>query len=307
MRLSTFELKLCGVRTCIIFNPVAKGEKAKRFRKFLATIEKECALLHTTAAGAARSLAAQAVRDGFEAVVAAGGDGTINEVLNGIGDADGFDRARLGILPLGTVNVFARELAIPRNVEAAWENIRTGRTTKIDLPSVSFVANGASVRRYFAQLAGAGLDARAIELVHWPLKKKIGPFAYVIAGLRALQARAPEIEISGADFSVKGRFVLVGNGKLYGGQFKLFPRADLRDGVLELCIFPKVNWLTLAWCGPKLLTLGTLPAKSNKSLRAEKFTLSSEETVPFQVDGELAGHLPATFSLEREKLRVLAP
>ena len=295
------------MRICVIFNPVAKGEKAKYFRKFLATIEKDCSLIQTTGAGVARKLAAKAVRDGFEAIVAAGGDGTINEVLNGIGDADGFERACLGILPLGTVNVFARELAIPRNIEVAWEIIRTGRTTKIDLPSASFLANGVSERRYFTQLAGAGLDARAIELVHWPLKKKIGPFAYVIAGLRALQARAPEITISGEDFSVKGKFVLVGNGKLYGGQFKLFPRADLRDGILELCIFPKVNWLTLAWCVPRLLTLGTLPAKAGQCLRAEKFTLSSEETVPFQVDGELAGHLPATFSLEREKLRVLAP
>ena len=71
--------------------------------------------------------------------------------------------------------------------------------------------------------------------------------------------------------------------------------------------FPKVNWLTLAWCGPKLLTFGTLPAKASQYLRAGKFTLSSDEQVPFEVDGELAGHLPATFSLERKKLHVLAP
>ena len=78
------------MRTCVIFNPTAKGEKARHFRKCLATIEKECSLIQTTGAGAARLLAAQAVREGFEAVVAAGGDGTINEVLNGIGDAGGF-------------------------------------------------------------------------------------------------------------------------------------------------------------------------------------------------------------------------
>ena len=70
-------------------------------------------------------------------------------------------------------------------------------------------------------------------------------------------------------------------------------------------VFPKVNWLTLAWCGPKLLTLGTLPEKAGRCLRAETFTLSSDEKVPFEVDGELVGHLPATFSLEREKLRAL--
>lgn len=295
------------MRTCVIFNPAARGDKARRFRKFLATIEKDCALLSTTCAGAARGLAARAVREGFATIVAAGGDGTMNEVLNGIGDENGFERTRLGILPLGTVNVFARELVIPLKVEAAWEVIREGRETKIDLPSVSFVANNRSEQRYFAQLAGAGLDARAIELVHWPLKKKIGPLAYVVAGLQALQMNAPVMTITSGDFMAKGKFILVGNGRLYGGRFRIFPQADLRDGVLDVCIFPKVNWLTLALCGPRLLTLGTLPTKSAQCLRTEKFTLTSDGKVPLELDGEWVGHLPATFSMDREKLRVLVP
>jgi len=291
----------------VIFNPSARGEKAKRFRKFLATIEKDCALLSTTCAGAARGLAAKAVGDGFETIIAAGGDGTLNEVVNGVGDANGFGRATLGVLPLGTVNVFARELLIPRKIEAAWEVIRANRVTKIDLPSVSFFVNGVSERRYFAQLAGAGLDARAIELVNWPLKKNIGALAYAIAGLKALGGRAPEITISGGDFSVKGELILVGNGKLYGGEFKICPQADLRDGILDVCVLPKVNWLTLLRCAPKLLTTGTLPANAGRHLRAEQFTMTSEEKVPFELDGEWVGHLPATFSIEREKLRVLVP
>src|SRR5712691_3191908 len=102
------------VRTCVIFNPAARGEKAKRFRRHLDDLGSDCALKLTTAAGDARRLAAEAVAEGFEIVVAAGGDGTLNEVLNGIGDAPGgFEKARLGVLPLGTVNVFARELALP--------------------------------------------------------------------------------------------------------------------------------------------------------------------------------------------------
>lgn len=264
-------------------------------------------MIQTTGAGAARGLAADAVRNGFETIVAAGGDGTLNEALNGIGDADGFGRTSLGLLPLGTVNVFARELLIPRKIEAAWEIIRADHVTKIDLPSVSFFTNGVSERRYFAQLAGAGLDARAIELVNWPLKKRIGPLAYVVAGLRALQSHAPEITITGDEFSAKGKSILIGNGKLYGGQFRIFPQADLRDGVLDACIFPKVNLLTLVWCGLRLLTSGTLPKNAGECLRARKFTLTSAAKVPFEVDGEWVGHLPATFSLERGKLRVLVP
>src|SRR5262249_38734294 len=162
------------------FNPAARGDKARRFRRHLESIGMQSTLRQTAAAGDARRLAAEAVREGFEVVVAAGGDGTLNEVLNGIGDVpDGFERARLGVLPLGTVNVFAQELGIPARLEAAWDTIQRGRQTRIDLPWVEHKANGPSARRCFAQMSGAGLDARAIELVKWQIKKMVGPVAYV--------------------------------------------------------------------------------------------------------------------------------
>src|SRR5690242_17817331 len=98
------------MRICVIFNPAARGEKSARFREHLGTLSAECVLKPTYAPGAGRALAAEAVREGFELIVAAGGDGTVNEVLNGLGDEpEGFARACLGVLPLGTVNVFARE------------------------------------------------------------------------------------------------------------------------------------------------------------------------------------------------------
>jgi diacylglycerol kinase (ATP) len=184
-----------GVRICVIFNPVARGNKARRFRRRLEAIGAQCALKATTAPGDARRLAAEAVQEGFELVVAAGGDGTVNEVLNGLGDVpDGFARTRLGVLPLGTVNVFARELGLPLRIERAWEVLQRGRETRIDLPCVEFAANGVRRRQYFAQLAGAGMDARAIELVDWGHKKKIGPVAYFIAGLKAM--RNPSLKSS---------------------------------------------------------------------------------------------------------------
>src|SRR5438105_3825957 len=154
----------------------------------------------TAAIGDARRLATESVAEGFEVIVAAGGDGTLNEVLNGIGDApDGFERARLGVLPLGTVNVFAREIALPTRLELAWQIIRQGREQRIDLPSVSFSSNGKEERRYFAQLAGAGLDARAVELVKWQIKKAVGPLAYVLAGLHAVLGAQSKIVAAGAD------------------------------------------------------------------------------------------------------------
>jgi len=296
------------VRICVIFNPVAKGDKARRFRRQLDTIRAGSALKLTTAPGAARSLAGEAVREGFDTVVAAGGDGTLNEVLNGIGDEPGgFDRARLGVLPLGTVNVFAKELGIPARLDEAWETVQRGNETAIDLPSVEYGATGATQRRHFAQLAGAGLDARAIELVRWRLKKCIGPLAYILAGINALRKAPSQITVASGATSVSGELILIGNGRFYGGPFAIFPRADLRDGLFEVCVFPRTNWLTVAWCGPRLLTRRTLPPKAVRSFQAESFALASSSPTPLEVDGELIGYLPARFSLERRKLRVIVP
>ncbi len=297
-----------GVRTCVIFNPTAKGDKARRFRRHLHELGAHCELKSTTGPGEARRLAAGAVGEGFEVIVAAGGDGTVNEVLNGIGDApEGFDRARLGVLPLGTVNVFARELAIPTKLSLAWHTVLQGRETRIDLPHVEFGGQGERQSRYFAQLAGAGLDARAIELVHWPLKKKIGPLAYVLAGLHALLAPPSQMTVVADAEKLTAELILIGNGRFYGGPFRIFPQADMRDGLLELCVFPRVNWLTLARCGPRLLLRGTLPLSSSKVLRAKTITLADSGKTPLEVDGELIGHLPASFSLERSRLRVIVP
>jgi YegS/Rv2252/BmrU family lipid kinase len=296
------------VRTCVIFNPTARGEKAKHFRRHLDELGTHCTLKLTAAAGDARRLAAEAVGEGFEVVVAAGGDGTLNEVLNGLGDApEGFERTRLGVLPLGTVNVFARELLIPTKLERAWDIICRERETRIDLPCVEYRVNGAPQRRYFAQLAGAGLDARAIELVKWQVKKVVGPLAYVLAGLHAILGPPAKITVASTGQTATGGLVLVGNGRLYGGQFTLFPKADLRDGLLDVCVLPQVNWLTLARCSPQLLLRGTLPASVTHLFQAESLTLTGASPTPLEVDGELIGQLPATFSLQRSRLRVIVP
>ncbi len=296
------------MRACVIFNPAAKGQKADRFRRCLDRIRTECVLKTTGAPGDARRLAAEAVQEGFDTLIAAGGDGTFNEVLNGLGDApDGFARARLRILPLGTVNVFARELGFPLQPEAAWEVLRHAQETRIDLAWADYGATGDVKRQYFAQMAGAGLDARAIALVNWPLKKKIGPLAYVISGLRALLDQPAEIAVSAEGKTFTGQLVLIGNGRFYGGSFRFFPQADMRDGLLELCVFPRANWLTLLWCGPWLLLARRLPHGAVNRMRAGSFRLSSTGPAQFEVEGELIGNLPATFSLKRAGLRVLVP
>jgi diacylglycerol kinase (ATP) len=296
------------VRTCVIFNRKARGGKAKRFRQRLRAIGSQSTLKFTASAGDARRLAANAIQEGFEIVVAAGGDGTLNEVLNGFADVpDGFGRARLGVLPLGTINVFARELAIPRQIDAAWAAIQQGRETLIDLPSVEYQHNGTSQRRYFAQLAGAGLDARAIELVHWPLKQVVGGMAYILAGLQALAGAQSKITVTGGGHSATGGLVLIGNGRLYGGQLPMFPHADLRDGLLEVCVLYRASWLSLVRCAPSLLLRGRLPSSVSQAFQAPSLTLSSPSRTPMETDGEFVGLLPAKFSLQPSRLRVIVP
>ena len=296
------------VRTCVIFNPVARGNKARHFRRHLDEIGGQSALKATAAPGDARRLAAEAVGEGFDLIVAAGGDGTVNEVLNGLGDApDGFACARFGVLPLGTVNVFARELGIPPHLERAWDVLQRGREARIDLPCAEFSANGTRQKQYFAQLAGAGMDARAIELVDWGLKKKIGPLAYFIAGLKALREQKPKIVVRAEGREVSGELVLIGNGRFYAGSFGVFPLADLRDGLLEVCVFPRINWWTTFRCVPILLARRKLPETAVQRVRAAAFELTGDAAAAFELDGEWTGRLPATFSVEREKLRVMVP
>jgi len=291
----------------VIFNPAARGNKARHFRRHLDAIGGDSALKATAAAGDARRLAAEAVAEGFDVVAAAGGDGTVNEVLNGIGDANGFDRTRLAILPLGTVNVFARELRLPSRIEQAWAVVRRGKEMAIDLPHAEFMKDGVRKRFYFAQMGGAGLDARAIELVDFSVKKKIGPLAYVMAGLKALRERKPQIQVTVDGQTHSGELVLVGNGKYYGGTFRIFPQADWCDGLLEICVFPRTDWMTLLRVGPGLLLTGKVPSGQAHGLRATRFELSSGTPAAFELDGEWIGHLPATFAIERERLRLIVP
>lgn len=296
------------MRTCVIFNPKARGEKAKRFRQHLDDLGGPCAFKPTQSAGAGRALAAEAVSEGYETIVAAGGDGTVNEVLNGIGDVpEGFERARLAVLPIGTVNVFARELGVPLPWRRAWETLQRGRETLIDLPLMEFDARGQRQSRYFIQMAGAGWDARAIELVSWELKKKIGQFAYMFAGLKALLGRPSRLTVTNGSEAIAGELVVIGNGRYYGGQISVFHRADLSDGRLDVCVFPKVTFFALARYGWAYVTRGPFKLRQEKYFQAASIKIESEGRTPCELDGENVGHLPAVCSIRPRALRVVVP
>lgn len=295
------------MRVCVVFNPTARGNKAIRFRRRLEMLSHECVLKPTTGPGAAVSLAAEAVREGFETIVAAGGDGTVNEVLNGIADVEcGLARARLAILPLGTVNVFAKELRLPGDPDDAWSIIRAGCETTVDLPCAAFQTEGRPMRRCFAQLAGAGLDSRAIGIVDWTWKTKVGPLAYVAAGFKAMRGHQPLVSVALPDGRrASGELVLIGNGLLYGGWVTMFPGASLRDGRLNIRILPRVSAVTLAKFALSWLFRGGFTVPGESHLCAERFVVTSEPLIPFELDGDNTGSLPASFSVQREALRVV--
>lgn len=295
------------MRACIIFNPSARGDKARHFLRHVRDFSGDAVLKPTDAAGHGRALAAQAVEEGFDTLVAAGGDGTVNEVLNGISDApDGFARARLAVLPLGTVNVFARELALPLKLAPAWQAIRAGRGRAVDLPSAEFTTGGKPRRRYFAQMAGAGLDSRAIELVDWEHKKRVAQLAYVIAGIRALRGPLPEVgcECATGD-SASGRQVLIGNGRFYGGPLPVFHRARLDDGLLDVCVFPRATVGTVLRYAAGYITRRVFPPRDMSYFQAASLTLTSTARTSFQLEGDVAGELPVTFRVVPGALRVI--
>jgi diacylglycerol kinase family enzyme len=138
--------------TCVILNPSARGERARRWTDRLRAMCGEVFFCATARSGEAEEIARQAVAQGYQQVVAAGGDGTIHEVVNGIADSN----VALGLMPMGTMNVFANELGLPANdLGRCWEIIRAEQVRWVDLPT----ANG----RHFAQLAGVGLDAQVVK------------------------------------------------------------------------------------------------------------------------------------------------
>ncbi len=295
-------------RPCIIFNPTAKGGRARRALLHLQSLGAACVFKPTTGAGTAGPLAAEAIAEGYETVVAMGGDGTVHEVINGIASAPGgFTHARLGVLPVGTVNVFARELEIPLGFREAWDIVCRGSERTIDLPRMRYETAHGPEERWFAQMAGCGLDARAVELINWELKKKIGQFAYVVSGLKALREPKPLIRVSDGSRTVQGQLALLGNGRLYGGPIPVFEKADLQDGLVDVCVFPRIHWRAIlryacAYLSPRLLCRGAEYAFQAGSVRIE-----SASRTPVELDGELVGHLPATCTLHPRVLRVVCP
>jgi diacylglycerol kinase (ATP) len=287
----------------VIFNPTAKGDRARRWRSRLEGLGDACELWPTTEAGGGLALARAAVENGFETIVAAGGDGTINEVVNGMAQAGGLAHARLGVLPWGSVNVFAKEMGLPVKFEKAWDIVLNGREREVDLGWMELGAQ--RERRCFVQLAGAGLDGRAVELVEWERKKRLGDLAYIMAGWQAVGEDLPSITVRADGRELQGEFVVVGNGRFYGGRHVFFPDAKMDDGILDVVVVEEIRRSRILKYGWVVMMDRITAMDGVHYFQAEEFELIAKTRVPVEMDGDAVGELPARVTVERNALRVL--
>ncbi len=285
----------------LILNPKAKSEKGKRALKFIMENATRFTIYATRSREEAIELAQRFASEGEPLVIAAGGDGTLNAVVEGLAGSE----TSLGIFPTGTMNVFARELGIPYDrLENAMEVIDGGHSHEVDL----FQMNGAP----FVQMAGVGFDAQVIEETTWERKKRLGPFAYLLSATKVLGAKPPMMKVTCADGrTVEGIAVLVGNGTLYGGQFPLFKKADNADQLLDVVVF-KESGLQFVRDTLRGLAKGGIdpesPGDSVEYLQAAGLTVSCDETMPIEIDGELWGRSKvAEFLPTGKTLKVFAP
>ncbi len=282
----------------VIFNPKARSQKGGRVQRFIESHADRLELYPTHHAGEARELAARFVAHGEPVVIAAGGDGTLNEVVNGLVGS----RTLLGVLPAGTMNVFAREMGIPcDSLEQAMQVIERGWVEEVDL----FGANGFP----FVQMAGVGFDALVIEETSWDLKKMLGPLAYLLAAVKVLGERPPKLEVICADGRrEQGVAVLAGNGSLYGGPFKFFRHANNHDSKLDVLVYKEAGYRLVLDSLRGLAFGGIDRVASTRYFQAEEFVVRADREVPVQVDGELLGRFAELRFVETgHRLRVIAP
>lgn len=291
-------------RARIIYNPTSGREL---FRKHLPEVLEQMEIAGyetschaTTCEGDATTAAKAAVERGFDLIVAVGGDGTLNEVVSGMAEFD--VRPKLGLIPMGTTNDFARAVHIPRDIRKAVEIIAKGETIPVDI--------GRMNDRYFVNIAGGGRLTELTYEVPSKLKTVIGQMAYYLKGIEMLpsiRASNVRIEYDGEVFEDRAMMFLIGLTNSVGGFEKLAPDASLNDGKFTLLILKELNIAefirvaTLALRGEHLTDPHVIYTK------ASKVTVTSEERVLLNLDGEYGGVLPATFENLYRHIEVLVP
>ncbi len=289
-------------RAILIYNPAARrlsysqGDLRKQIQERLSSYEVAVDFWATERSHHAMMLAREAAGTRPDLIIAAGGDGTVNEVITGMANS----RVPLLVMPGGTANVLAKEIGLPSGFTQSLDLVNTGVVRRIALGKVG--------ERYFVLMAGIGVDASIVSVVHPRLKRLLGKGAFWFAGFRQFFFYSfPSFELSVGENSYSGTFGVIGRAKNYGGPFSIVPRADLFSDRFDICLYQSTSrWRYLSYLF--LTAFGLHPSLPDvKYLSAETVDAKGNPDVLFQVDGELAGRLPQRFTVERDALSLIVP
>lgn len=292
-----------NARALIVFNPTA-GQAAgfmndlQAAHNLLQQYGWSVDLKPTSGPGDGTRIAAEAAAQGFDAVIAAGGDGTINEVVNGLAGT----QTALGALPVGTVNVWVREIGFPLRPRDTAQALLNAHVRTIDLGRVG--------ERYFLLMAGIGFDAAVTAEVRTDEKRRLGILAYLLRAfslaLRYRGARA-RIVLDGKKLRRTVLLTVLGNSQLYGGVLKITARASLDDGLLDVCLIKGNSLLGIPQRMISILLHRHAFDPEIEYHRAREVRIVSRPRLPVQVDGDHIGYTPVTVEAVPGALRVLLP
>jgi diacylglycerol kinase (ATP) len=244
--------------------------------------------------GDAEKLSRAVVRAGRRYIVAAGGDGTLNEVINGVVGAT--RRPRIGLLPLGTGNDFARTLGLPFSLEENIDILRASKTCAIDVVRVQ-----SRRTRYFINVSAGGFSGIVRNKITPEIKRKWGPLAYIrgaAAALPNLHAYKTRIVIDdGEELSTAVYNVVIANGRFVAGGLPIAPKADPSDGLLDVILIPKRSPAEIALLAAEIILGKHFSSSVVIFRRARKIAVRSRPGMWFNVDGELVGSAPAEFQI----------
>jgi diacylglycerol kinase (ATP) len=288
-------------RVLIIVNPAAgrSRSRARYLRRVAAALERlGCAVVvrhGSDRIGDVERLARDAEPD-FEAIVAAGGDGTVNAVANGVAGAP----RPVALLPLGTVNLLAREIGLPRRAARLAAMIASAPARP--------VWPGRIGGRLFVMVASTGFDAETVACVDPRLKRHIGRIAFIWAiPSRLWQYRPCELAVEADGVQHRAAALIAAKGRFYAGPFVVAPQADPADPVLDFVLLRRAGRIAILGYAMALL-LGRLPGSKHVTIRrARSAVVSGDRDMPIQADGEIVGRLPATIGIADQPLQLIRP
>jgi diacylglycerol kinase (ATP) len=281
----------------VIYNPTAGRRRRRKLDAVIDALARrgaEVTLRATACRGDAELLAGEASADAFDRLVVAGGDGTINEAINGLRDR----RLPVALVPLGTANVLAAELGLPAAAEPLAAAIIEGVPRDITIGRV----NG----RAFTMMAGIGFDAHVVQRVSLRLKRAVGKLAYVIGTLAQLVRYRPtlyDIVIDGTPYRASS--VIVANGRFYGGRFVCAPLARLESSEFQACLFGRAGrWHVVRYA--LALLVGRLHRLHDVTIvPARRVEIPGPAGEPVQGDGDTIAVLPARVEVASATLRLV--